>query len=310
MSLRNYLLLGLSWVIFQADVAQCLSYTYSDGPRIDIDLSMGYRNDELTTKIKEFNHVDTSAFKDTLKGRNLSLFEVGGKGRGLFGDWLVRGSAYYGWVTHGKYKERLINSSGERIRINGDANQGHTKDGLVGLGYMIPVACNFWIGPVAGWSYDQQHLKVRHTKKNGLLDPLLSGLSYSMQWNGPWIGADMMLQTREVLLSAGYEYHWAHWHGQYKFKEFKNHSKMSLSGKSKDANGYVAYVEGRWNFSDCWNVGLGLKYQYWNASKGRLNQHGQWFDNDNADSFKNTVARVHDAKWTSLAATVDVGFTF
>lgn len=310
MSLRNYLLLAVSCALFQTNAVQGLSYSYLDGPRIDIDLSMGYRNDEISSQIKEFNHADTFAVKDTLKGKNISLFEIGGKGRGLFGDWLVRGSAYYGWVTNGNYTERGIDGSSEHIRINGDANHGHTKDGLIGLGYMVPVACNFWIGPVAGWSYEQQHLKIRHTKGDGMRDLPLSGLSYSMQWSGPWLGADIMLQTCEVLMSAGYEYHWAHWHGQYKFKGRNGLPGLSLAGKSTDAHGHVAYVEGRWNFCNCWNAGVGLKYQYWNASKGHLNQNGECFNDSFSDSFNKATARVHNAKWNSICATVDVGFTF
>ena len=69
----------------------------------EIDLTTGYRNDQIKTLINAFNPPETPIIQDIIKANNIDIFLIGLKGRAtLCDDWFIRGFADFGFVTNGK----------------------------------------------------------------------------------------------------------------------------------------------------------------------------------------------------------------
>lgn len=281
--------------------------------RTDFDFFAGHRWDEVTTLIKAYDPPGTEIFTDDLKIKDLSIYEIGLKGRGLYCNILVRGAASYGWVNHGKYDEDTHDIVFDtREESTAHANSGHTKDATIGIGYLFPLACNAWMGPVAGWTYHQQHFKMSDGETDDIEDSILDDLTYTTQWNGPWIGVDMLYQRCNFLFALGYEYHWAHWKASWDLDgpDISGIDGVAFSDrrKGKHGHGNHVYLDGQWNFFPCWYVGLGFKFDYWTVHNGSEHpKNGSFADVGLSNSERD---KVRNASWRSYGITLDLGYTF
>lgn len=297
----------------------------------EINLTNGYRCDKITADVHAFDPPGTLFLTDDLKVKNLSSYQIGLKGRALYCSWLARAEGDYAWTGHGKYHEDSAGFPGDFALATSTAHvhKGNMADFTVGGGYLFNLGqftgmcgcdnscgcdnyCNsdtyFGIGPVAGWSYSRQQIKLKDAVTNGLPDPVLDDLKYTNRWQGPWLGVDLSFKTCQFTINAGYEYHWADWHASWRL-DGPDVLGVAFSDRrhSKHAQGQVGYIDGRWNVWCNWTIGIGLKYQNWRVNKGRVEPLAGSFP---AVGLSPTEVDRVKATWQSFAATFDIGYSF
>jgi hypothetical protein len=184
-----------------------------------------------------------------------------------------------------------------------------TRDYSIGLGYSLSCWDYFSISPAVGYSYDYQKFKLHHATFNGAPDPVLEGLKYENRWQGPWVGCEAQFAMQCMDFSLGYEYHWSHWHANWELKGADVAAgAFSDKRKSHQANGNVVYLDSAYSFCDCWDVGVGLKYQFWRATHGReLPRGGSFAEIGLSPTEKDKVPK---ATWYSYQVQLSVGHNF
>lgn len=205
--------------------------------------------------------------------RRINSWQVGGKAQfatcnGVF----VRGNGHYGWIFDGaKYSEGgLFGDSG-----------GHTWDAEAAIGQYIWLSPGIWFAPVIGWSYDTLLLKGKNirTAINGEFFRLRD-IQAHQRVSGPFIGFDLNYQVNSCFdFLWGYEFHYAHWHGQriIQGRDFGNPPFGITTGYSNkrhlhDVYGQVFKLDASYQICDCWELGLGLKYQFFTGDDGHYRQ--------------------------------------
>lgn len=306
MKLRNYDFRKM--LIFLALISSSFNAVNADVALGYLDVTNGYRQDKISVLVEVFDR-KTLAGIDEIKVKNMQLYQLGLEGKWVFCNVFLRLEGNYGWSNYGKYREFSGASGTELSKTEAKIHKGRTKDFNVGVGYLFPFSyCSpawegFFVGPQAGWSYDNQHFKTSHTKTDEVFDPILNDLRYSNRWQGPWVGVDAVFQVCQFDFNVGYEYHFAHWHATWKLAGPDVPAAFSDRRSSYHAHGQVVYLDGRWNWCSCWNVGLGFKLQKWKAIHGCISPLKGAGDLSTQD-------KVKQAKWCSFAATFDIGYTF
>lgn len=299
MKIRNFFNLAIMGIAAQMLLAPGLQANQMDGY---LDLSGGYRRDKVETTLKLTDDEGEEVSRDHLEIKDISIWEIGLKGRANFCNWFVRGYGYHGWITDGNFNENFSLFS---LDIDADAkiDKGYTNDFTIGAGYLFPFCwCgNSWgIGPVVGWSYDQQHITLKDYKEDGVEDPDFGSFSHKTQWSGPWVGVDVVFESCGFEVDAGYEYHWASWKFDSSRSDDSDYDESFDSNfKSKDGHGNVVYIDGLWNFCPCWQAGIGLKFKSWKADKGSGHHEDEGFH-----------LHAKDTKWCSGEITLDIGYSF
>lgn len=235
------------------------------------DISLITRVDEDSCTIKSYDPPGTLISTDSLKCDSVWITEIGFYGRLIYQDaWLVKAFGNFGSVNSGDYKETVTTPLGGKSVIKADINNGSTRDMSIAVGYLHTFNKNFTIGPLVGWSYDYQRLKLKHAKTDGVKDPTLNGLNYTNRWRSPWIGFETIFPIFCISTNIGYEYHFANWHADWTLK-----GPDSVGGAFSDRrhakNGYgqLVYIDTCYEIFDSWHVGIELRYQYWKATDGR-----------------------------------------
>ena|GEM_PF-5578887 len=343
LDLAKYVKVGLAATsLYMLSAAAFLGATVDN----ELVLNAGWRNDEVT---RRFHDTDTgavdSSIHDKLKVKDANLWQIGVCG--IFSapdcfcdcgtEWLsrfyARGYAYYGWYTDGKFHNRFHDNNGNSVsggRRHHKVNDGHAQDYSIGVGFQWPVTCEFSIGPVGGYAWDEQVFKAkRHhhhhsssssssffppessSSSSSFLFPSSSSSSSSSssissssipalaadnvaqasssfdgdgrrrhvksQWRGGWVGFDAMWKFCDWDIAFGYEYHFAQFRGGHNRHDSTSvvppvvGSSSSSSNhrhhRSKNGHGNVAWIDGRWNLCDCWDLVVGFKYQNYQAKR-------------------------------------------
>jgi hypothetical protein len=108
---------------------------------------------------------------------------------------------------------------------------------------------------------------------------------------------------------GGYEYHWATWKSSFRPKhEIFPCELFATRGHSHDAWGQVGYLNTWWNICKCWDVGIGVKYQFWKAKKGSVRPTTNSFAGIGCDPTERN--KLKNAGWRSLGVTLDLAYTF
>jgi hypothetical protein len=277
---------------------------YPCSPRFIITLDTGYRWDRLYNRINLFgeNFGGTAASQT----QSINSYQLGGKGLWqMFSTAYIRGQGHYGWVFSGNYIE---------AKTQGDL-EGNTWDATAGLGfgfYLHP----FWkIAPIIGWSYDKLNLTATHVTAAdfiaGDIVPI-GDIDLTSTFQGPWIGVDLFFQASDCFdLNCGYELHRARWKEQRLLTgEDLNTNFGVTTGFSNERTqepvwGHIFQLDGICYFCDCWNIGLGLKYQVWQGQN--MGKHERLFTPVDPDITNQVVA---DTQWDSFSATFRLGLGF
>lgn len=288
-----------------------------DAECLDVELQVtnGFRVDHISNTIKVYNPADNFLFSNHLKAKEMSQYQLGGKGRCEWCGWFVRGEGDWGWGSNGRYREDVKAPGVPISSTKAAVSRYRTQDYMVGAGYLIDLGCfpclglpGLCIGPLAGWSYDRQQFKLKHAITEGVVDPIINGLTFTEHWQGPLLGVDMRWHYCDFIFNAGYEYHWADWHAAWTLKgpDVINGA-FSDRRHSNHAHGQVSYIQGVWYICSGFSLGIGVKYQVWRAENGR--------EKPRAGSFAEIglpgeVDKVTHVDWESLTASLDVGYTF
>lgn len=279
----------------------------------DFDLAVGYRQDEITTLIRLYNPKDKFLGADSLRIKNISIGEVGLKASYLLCDsWYVKGYGSLGKVMDGKYRERVTDQLGSSFLSTASVYKGNTSDVLFGAGYLFTLRDCFGdifrFGPLGGWSFHYQKVTMKNGKVGDESDPVLDGLSYKTHWQGPWIGVDAQVYFCEIVFKAGYEYHWADWHGKWLLDgpDIVNGA-FSDRRKASRAYGQSVYLEGIWQLFSWFEAGLILKYQEWQAHHGREKPIA---DPASIGISPTEVDKIPHARWTSWGIGMSLGWFY
>lgn len=231
-----------------------------------LSLEAGYRQDSLTCLIEGYDLPDTLLFKNNLNVENISVVEIGAKGRCIAWDsFLFKSSLYSGITPTGNYSDvRTFDFSDEKRSSKFKVQSGITVDFSVGTGFLFPFYCRkFRIGPTGGWSYNAQQLTIYNGCRK------FDGLKYRNRWQGPWVGIDSYIALLGFHLDAGYEYHFPHWSAYRLLKRHHSYNNAySDSRKSTRGYGNVAYFDFYTTQFLCIKLNCQLKYQYWKMTDG------------------------------------------
>lgn len=262
----------------------------------------GYRWDKISNRAS-LSGVGFGARVSTETANKLNTFLLGAKGQLDICEWLIKGSAHYGWINSGRYDEG---------GFLGNAD-GHTIDASGGLGYYFN-PCDCWgFAPFAGWSYDEIDVEGKHvrTPLNG--SPIDIGtIKYRSKFQGPWIGIDFLFfEDFCYQISFGYELHHAHWRAARKLPgpdlglDFGTTTGFSNVRTHNNIWGNVFHLEGIYSLNECWDIGLSFKYQIWkSAGSGRYRRTSTPLDP------AITHAVIQDVSWESFTATANIGYVF
>ncbi len=301
-------------------------------PWNEVSLSAGWRRDTIQTKYHEVDVTpeSTGFILDDLKIKRLNVWEIGSQiylsvpqfDNPLCEDWwwmdhfYVRGSAYRGWISKGHLQENSTRLIGTRNRHEtATIHKGRTINASIGLGFSYPLSEDLTIGPIGGWAYDHIKTSCKDARYNGQADPAFNGSSYHSTWKGPWLGLDALYSIClgdcwQMKLDGGYEYHWADWKGGFRLKNADIEPCFLFSDhrRSHEAWGQVGRLNLWWTIYDCWDLGIGVKYQCWKSKKGKLQpRNGTFAEVGCNPSQKNHIS--HNT-WHSIAVTSEFGYTF
>lgn len=239
----------------------------------DLYLTGGYRSDCFGTSIKVLDEEEETLLKGKAEGSSIDVYQIGVKGKATFcNQYFVRGHAIYGDITDdGKYTDTDTLPDGESAEVFAKIKDGYTTDYSLGVGYLFPLIRCLSIGPSVGYSYIKESVTVHDAEFEEEPLPILDDLVYKMRWQGPWLGADVLYSIKCFDVHLGYEYHWCDWRAEW-LLDGPDVEGEAFSDKRKgsDAYGSVFFADFNYRFCQCWNLGLGFKYQYWKVDSGRV----------------------------------------
>lgn len=274
-----------------------------------VDATGGYRYDEITCLINAYDPPGTFLSSDDLKAKNLSVWEWGLKSRLRLGNFYAKAWGTFGIIPFGNYTETGTSADDISSRTKADVRHGKVTDASFGGGYLFCFGDCFSFAPTVGWSYNYQRIKLKHAHTDGISDPIVNGLAYKNRWQGPWAGFDTVAQISCLAINAGYEYHWAHWHAEWKLAgDNQIGGAFSDRRKSTHASGNVVYLNTYWNAWDDLDAGVLLKYQYWRAKNGRETPIGSTFAELGFGADEED--KVAHAIWQSIEIQLSLGYTF
>lgn len=273
-----------------------------------LDALGGYRYDTLSTEIYVDIPQGTFLGVDNLRGRNLSIFEMGFKGEVIVNEnWFIRFDGETGYYDHGRYYDQQT-FSGIDSESKALIHDGSTLDGTIAGGYVFCFHPNFLIGPVVGWSFDQQRIKMSHASTNGIASPVLDGLTYKMRWQGPFLGFETHFYFIGLAITAAYEFHFSDWHADWTLAGpdvFGGH--FSDTRSASNSYGSVVFVDATYRMCGWLDLGVGMKYQNYWAWKGierpRVGTFAAVGDPGEFD-------RIHTATWRSVEFQIRAGVHF
>lgn len=322
---------------------------FPEGAESSFDMGVGYRNDCVSYR-SDLNFLGSSSdgsssssgidgLSTHTKWKNLRIWEISAKGKYVTcDDVYLRLCADYGWVTHGK-RHVTLGAGSESVSITdlGNGNRkarGHVYDVNLGLGYQFRMCDDsFAVAPVVGYSWHGQHLHNRNGSgysdyyssydSSSSSDDYFSSYSgsygrdtdrYHTRWNGPFVGLDFDYKLGcEWSIFAAYEYHWAHFHAR--SRNFASTILGTIADNgftqhAKNAHGQIVALGAKWDFCDCWTLGLTGKYNWFCAKRAK--QRFIVADASFGDLEIVCAEQYHlkHVKWHSGSITVDLGYAF
>ncbi len=297
---------------------------YAQAPtETEFEITNGYRQDRIYSHINSYAPPTNLIFRDKLSIKDISYYQLGLRGNVFIcepmidlGDLYICLETDYAWAGSGTYHEKGFVPAGMTSHTKARVHSGDAEDFIVGGGYLFDfnrccgiVPEGFVIGPIAGWSYQRQKLKMEHATTNGKTNNALNGLTYTNRWQGPWLGFDATHIVNDFEFNIGYEYHWAEWDATWVIRGPANIDvAFSDRRKSENTTGQVFYLNGCWKTCYGLSLGLGVKYQSWHTSSGHEKPKAGSFAAIGLSSSEHDV--VKSAGWTSFAATFDIGYVF
>jgi hypothetical protein len=219
---------------------------------------------------------------------------------------------------YSSYSYDSCNSGVEFASSCGRSKKGHVYDASLALGYLFKW-CDDSVGlaPVVGYSWHGQHLNIRegydyYNQDTNCGCDSVSGLNshYHTRWNGPFLGLDFDYRFGcEWTLFASYEYHWAHYHAKADWN-LRSDLVDGFNHRSHNAHGQIATLGLKWDFCECWTLGLTGQWQWFQARHGkdRALVADVCAGDLDVECFLTTPLR--QVKWQSASISLDIGMVF
>ncbi len=255
----------------------------ADVPDSNFALIGGYKRANINTPLSAS---DSNGFIGNFPVRlnKVKIWQIGISGRYAFPDffagcgcdsaWLkqfyLRGSILIGKVDGGRVKSLSIVPNENTNTNSASIKKGYSRDYDIALGWLYPWCDNFGIGPVVGYNYDKIKTKAGKFKDQDGADVTgLDHLRYVSRFKGGYVGVDLAYYACNWKLYAGYEYHMPVWSGKFQLPGFDNDDAFSDKRNGGHGHGNVFYVDGRYQFCGCWEIGLIYRYENYRSGNGR-----------------------------------------
>lgn len=268
---RFYFLTTISLLLFSPP-AGAAPPAYLEG---DLSVGYSYRQDNFSVKTKDINALESNIDFD-----GVLIHQIMTRTSLVSGNFYFRGFADAGWVYGGAASREEFAGSIDIFKGDADIDGCNVFDISGGVGYLYQcLDQGYKFAPLFGYSWSRQDYETTNLKI--LLDfihELPVGLcitgfreSYHLDWQGPWIGLDILYDYYACWkLHGSAEYHWAMYHGKFKttnvtfnnivFDQLKRkesgcgHGLVFNLGASFDVCGrWTLVLMGNYQFFELWN---------------------------------------------------------
>jgi len=326
----NFLLFILVWLLsFSGQTVFATDFfAVNNG---EIDVSFGYRADQLDWNIASGLAGETPNILSELTWDNIKLVQLQLSGRLELGELpflntntLLLVNADLGKIFAGDYQDSdygTDNRGNEWSRSIGDGDKGFTADLSGGLGpiFKIDRVAGLSVSPLIGYGFNMQDLSmtsgVQIISKSGLKpaglinDPPangnISGLdsSYTAYWYGPWLGFKIDYQvSKKFNLSTEIEYHWIEYFAQADWNLRTDLKHNSSFEHETTGTGTVWNIKGRYVINEKWSWLISGILQDWETENGTV----RTFKTDGSVS----RTRLNEVNWNSLSLSMGVSYEF
>ena len=290
------------------------AFNFLHGSECTVDIGTGIRQDALHWNISGGPYGPN--ILSELKWKDLKIWEVYAELKFVLPYQIYfRFNGDYGKIFEGRNKDAdyLEDNRKEPFSIAfSKANKGEVFDFSFGSGYQYSFFQDrLTVSPLAGFSHQEQHLRMIHGKLAlDLFDPLLEGSMstlhshYRSQWWGPWLGVDVNFAVCSNLEIYGtYEYHWAfytasgHWNLRTDFTDDFEHSGNGC--------GSLVKLGTKYNFCSGLDIGILFKYQLMQL------RHGidRIFVLDGSHAIS-AATRLNEVNWHTFSFLCTFGYAF
>ena len=256
-------------------------YDVNDTFTLTYYLDSSYQNDFVHWSV-----AGPSGRPDTLtemKWNDLEMlgFDVGIKVAMPYGL-VAKADGGYAWEVSGNTRQTYYagdDKTGAFSKIHGNTGDSYSWYGSGGIGYGFDFGSAdklaFNVTPLVGYAWREQNLKSKDGKEQltafNLTDPELleKQNSYSTEWYGPWVGADMTLAAyRHHELFTTFQYHWGDYEAEGHWRQAEGLQQPKSFEHEADATGIVASSGYRYFVDDNWGLSLSVDYQNWDTNNG------------------------------------------
>lgn len=277
---------------------------------VEIEAGYGYRQDSFDWNIAGDSQGKNPDVLSELTWDDLIIHEVRlGLRANLKKSFVLKGSINYGVIVSGDNRDSdysADNREAEFSRSINDADDGHTLDSQMGAGYRIQLFSEtIWVTPLAGYSYHRQHLTMTDgyqsiTWAGGPPLGPFEGLdsTYEAEWQGPWVGIEMILDAEmfakslsPISLYASWEYHWADYYAEADWNLRDDFKHPRSFEHEADGTGIVASLGICVRLSDRWSLTLEYETEEWSTDRG---VDRVFLDNDSI-----IETRLNEVNWQS-----------
>ena len=133
--------------------------------------------------------------------------------------------------------------------------------------------------------------------------------SYETAWQGPWIGIDLRVKTRDTSsftrrfeTSLTFEYHWADYCAQADWNLREDLSHPKSFEHHADGNGWRIGAGFSWLLHHVWALNFSYDFQDWSTDSG--------YDNVLFADGGSAKTRLNGVSWTSHALSLGVSLRF
>lgn len=288
--------------------------SFGDNTTLSLDAGGGYRQDALQWTAFPIGGPSQPPIKLHSKWSNLEMGVVEANAQLICYNVVLKADYDYGWFGghQGKLTSKLseIDSSGQVFDYRRAPTHGKVYDTSGAIGYQFTWCCDTYaLTPLAGYSYHYQNFKNRNFKN--LLDPEVQDTlqtSELFHWYGPTLGFTASMQAScDWKLYITYQYHWLHVTGTLNERMgigTPNEENLHIPQKFNHATGNEVTAGTTYQFCEHWFLGLKVDYKYFTGNKGKFKVE---------DEISGTISvnqPLRDLKWSSLLATIDLGYIF
>ena len=137
------------------------------------------------------------------------------------------------------------------------------------------------------------------------------GRKFHARWYGPFIGVDFDYRFAcDWSLYAAYEYHWARYRAGASDDFRRPYFREGFHHRARRAYGHVFDLGIKWDFCDCWTVGISGHWQWFRAKSGKDNIRLLDESFGSVDEVCLLQIPLKDVTWRSATISLDLGVMF